>query len=185
MQLQDMLALSTSSHAAQSFATGHLVVQRAMFSIPDTLFIFVVALVVFGPKRLPEIGKQIGKLVFEFRRASNDFKLQIEEELRLSEQQERQKTLELQAAASQPATPVTMSVQQTISAVSAEAPDRTATVVEHDAPLTIQPPSSGLPVSAPPPNRPNVMTALPGPAESNIEPTTPEMDPDNATAHHG
>lgn len=51
-------------------------------SLPDTIFIFVLALIIFGPKRLPEIGRQLGKLVGEFRRASNEFKFQIEEELR-------------------------------------------------------------------------------------------------------
>ncbi len=51
-------------------------------SLPDTVFIFVLALIIFGPKKLPEIGRQIGKLVGEFRRASNEFKFQIEEELR-------------------------------------------------------------------------------------------------------
>jgi sec-independent protein translocase protein TatB len=62
-------------------------------SLPDTIFIFGLALVIFGPKKLPEIGRQIGKLVFEFRRASNEFKMQIEEELRAAEQAERQKKL--------------------------------------------------------------------------------------------
>jgi len=51
-------------------------------SLPDTIFIFVLALIIFGPKKLPEIGRQVGKLVGEFRRASNEFKFQIEEELR-------------------------------------------------------------------------------------------------------
>lgn len=51
-------------------------------SLPDTVFIFVLALIIFGPKKLPEIGRQIGRLVGEFRRASNEFKFQIEEELR-------------------------------------------------------------------------------------------------------
>jgi sec-independent protein translocase protein TatB len=64
----------------------------------DTIFIFLLALVVFGPKKLPEIGRQIGKLMVEFRRASNDFKLQIEEELRSAEQAERQKALAAEAA---------------------------------------------------------------------------------------
>src|ERR1035438_971212 len=65
----------------------------------DSIFIFVLALVLFGPKRLPEIGRQIGKLMAEFRRASNDFKLQIEDELRAAEQQERQQQI---AAQTQP-----------------------------------------------------------------------------------
>ena len=60
----------------------------------DSLILMVLALVVFGPRRLPQIGRQIGKLMFEFRKASNDFKFQMEEELRLSEEAERRKKLE-------------------------------------------------------------------------------------------
>src|ERR1700677_3485458 len=58
-------------------------------SLPDTIFIFGLALVIFGPKKLPEIGRQLGKLVGEFRRASNEFKFQIEEELRQAELADR------------------------------------------------------------------------------------------------
>lgn len=65
-------------------------------SLPDTIFIFVLALIIFGPKKLPEIGRQIGRLVGEFRRASNEFKFQIEEELRqvdLNDQRTQQQTI--------------------------------------------------------------------------------------------
>jgi sec-independent protein translocase protein TatB len=51
----------------------------------------VMALVVFGPRRLPQIGRQIGKLMYEFRKASNDFKFQMEEELRSAEDADRRK----------------------------------------------------------------------------------------------
>ncbi len=54
-------------------------------SLSDSIFIFVLALIIFGPKKLPEIAKQLGRLVGEFRRASNEFKFQIEEELRQAE----------------------------------------------------------------------------------------------------
>jgi sec-independent protein translocase protein TatB len=57
----------------------------------DSLILMVLALVVFGPRRLPMIGKQVGKLMYEFRKASNDFKFQMEEELRLSEEADRRK----------------------------------------------------------------------------------------------
>jgi sec-independent protein translocase protein TatB len=57
----------------------------------DSLIVMVLALVVFGPRRLPQIGRQIGKLMYEFRKASNDFKFQMEEELRLSEDADRRK----------------------------------------------------------------------------------------------
>src|SRR5580658_146413 len=75
----------------------------------DSLLLMVLALVVFGPRRLPQIGRQIGKLMYEFRKASNDFKYQMEEELRSSEEadrrkkeEERQRQLAL-AAPAQPA----------------------------------------------------------------------------------
>ena len=74
--------------------------------VGDTIVLFLLALVVFGPKRLPEIGRQIGKIYGEFRRASNEFKFQIEDELRKAEETEKQKKLEAEPAASQmPAAP--------------------------------------------------------------------------------
>ena len=48
---------------------------------PELLLILVIALIVFGPRKLPEIGKSIGKMMVEFRRASNDFKRTIEDEV--------------------------------------------------------------------------------------------------------
>jgi Tat protein translocase TatB subunit len=48
---------------------------------PEIFLILVVALIVFGPRRLPEIGKSVGKMLAEFRKASNDFKRTIEDEV--------------------------------------------------------------------------------------------------------
>ena len=48
---------------------------------PELFLIFVVALIVFGPRKLPDIGKSLGKMMSEFRRASNDFKSTIESEV--------------------------------------------------------------------------------------------------------
>jgi len=48
---------------------------------PELLLIFVIALIVFGPRKLPEIGKSLGKMLSEFRRASNDLKRTIEDEV--------------------------------------------------------------------------------------------------------
>ncbi|MGA7376390.1 MAG: twin-arginine translocase TatA/TatE family subunit, partial [Candidatus Sulfotelmatobacter sp.] len=50
-------------------------------SFSETIFLFVLALVVFGPKKLPEIARQAGRLLAELRRASNEFKSQIETEI--------------------------------------------------------------------------------------------------------
>ena len=67
------------------------VIQFASVGMADSLIIMVLALVVFGPRRLPQIGRQIGKLMYEFRKASNDFKFQMEEELRNAEESDRRK----------------------------------------------------------------------------------------------
>lgn len=48
---------------------------------PEMMFIFFLALIIFGPKKLPEIGRQIGRALNEFKRASNEFKAQIESEI--------------------------------------------------------------------------------------------------------
>lgn len=50
-------------------------------SFSETVFLFFLALIIFGPKKLPEIARQAGKLLNEFRRASNEFKSQIEQEI--------------------------------------------------------------------------------------------------------
>lgn len=72
----------------------------------DSIFIFLLALILFGPKKLPEIARQIGKLMVEFRRASNEFKAQIDDELRNMELQERQKKLQATALTPTPVGPV-------------------------------------------------------------------------------
>ena len=51
----------------------------------ELLIILVIALVVFGPKRLPELGRTIGKGLSEFRRASNDLERSLEDEITLDE----------------------------------------------------------------------------------------------------
>jgi TatA/E family protein of Tat protein translocase len=50
-------------------------------SFGETIFLFLLALVVFGPKKLPEIARYIGKYLNEFKRASNEFRSQIEQEI--------------------------------------------------------------------------------------------------------
>jgi sec-independent protein translocase protein TatB len=49
--------------------------------MPEMLFIFLMALLVFGPKKLPELARQLGKIMAEFKRATNDFKYQLENEI--------------------------------------------------------------------------------------------------------
>lgn len=49
--------------------------------MPELMMILVLALLLFGPNKLPEIGKQVGKALGEFKRASNDLKRTIEDEM--------------------------------------------------------------------------------------------------------
>jgi len=49
--------------------------------MPEMIFLFLLALIIFGPKKLPEIGRQLGRALNEFKRASNEFRAQIEGEI--------------------------------------------------------------------------------------------------------
>jgi sec-independent protein translocase protein TatB len=77
-----------------------------MLSIPHMIVVFVIVLVVFGPQKLPELARGLGKLMAEFRKASTDFKSAFEEEMRDLERQarevERKKTALLASVAAQP-----------------------------------------------------------------------------------
>ena len=59
--------------------------------MPEMIFIFLLALVIFGPKKLPELGRQLGKALAEFKKASNEFKNQLETEMMNIELEERMK----------------------------------------------------------------------------------------------
>ena len=51
----------------------------------ELILIFIIALLVFGPKKLPEVGKSVGKAIREFKKASDEIKGRIEEEIQASE----------------------------------------------------------------------------------------------------
>jgi len=55
--------------------------------VPELIVIFLVALLIFGPRKLPDIGKSIGKGLAEFKRASDDLKKTIEEEIEQGKQE--------------------------------------------------------------------------------------------------
>jgi sec-independent protein translocase protein TatA len=56
--------------------------------MPELLIIFVIALIIFGPRKLPELGRSLGKSLAEFKRASNELRNTLEEEIRIEEQKE-------------------------------------------------------------------------------------------------
>ena len=56
--------------------------------MPELVIIFVIALIVFGPRKLPELGKSLGKSLAEFKRASNELRNSLEEEIRVEEERD-------------------------------------------------------------------------------------------------
>ena len=61
---------------------------------PELLIIMLVALIIFGPRKLPELGRSLGKSLGEFRKASNELKSTLEEEIRLEEVKEQRAKME-------------------------------------------------------------------------------------------
>ena len=53
--------------------------------VPELIIIFTIALIIFGPRKLPELGKSLGRSLAEFKRASNELKNTLDEEIRTEE----------------------------------------------------------------------------------------------------
>ena len=73
--------------------------------MPELIIIFVIALIIFGPRKLPELGRSLGKSLSEFKRASNELKSTLEEEIRLDEQRATLEASKAASAAAVAATP--------------------------------------------------------------------------------
>jgi sec-independent protein translocase protein TatA len=67
--------------------------------MPEMLVILVIALIFFGPRKLPELGRSLGKSLNEFKKASNDLRSTLEDEIRVEEQKEQRAKTEAQRAA--------------------------------------------------------------------------------------
>jgi len=77
-----------------------------MLSLPHLVVLFVVALIIFGPQKLPELARMLGKATAEFRKMTNDFRYALEDEVRELERNTRIREEETAAAARAAQAPV-------------------------------------------------------------------------------
>jgi len=73
---------------------------------PELIIIFVVALVVFGPRKLPELGRSLGKSLSEFKRASNELRSTLDDEIRLEDRRAASASQPPAVVAAAPSTPL-------------------------------------------------------------------------------
>jgi len=79
--------------------------------MPELIIILVIALIIFGPRKLPELGRSLGKSIGEFKKASNELRSTLEEEIRIEEQRDQRSVLRAEqdtaiaAAATPPSAP--------------------------------------------------------------------------------
>jgi len=75
--------------------------------MPELVIIMVIALIIFGPRKLPELGRSIGRSLNEFKKASNELRSTLEEEIRVEERKEQRAQVSAeQKSAIDAATPV-------------------------------------------------------------------------------
>ena len=162
---------------------GHPPILVGTISMVDSFILMVMALVVFGPRRLPQIGRQIGKLMYEFRKASNDFKFQMEEELRNAEEadrrkkeEERQRLLAAQTATEQASVSADPGASSQASATPSAAQNQYPEQYPPETPSSQEAAEDSVPRIQPP----SVGETVARPARATAEPQTPDAAPAEA-----
>jgi sec-independent protein translocase protein TatB len=111
-----------------------------MLSLPHLVVLFVIALIIFGPQKLPELARILGKATAEFRKMTNDFRYALEDEVRELDRRNRIKEEESAAAAriaAQPPAPAPSPTETPEGSVPRAIPETTVTAaVEPNAPET-------------------------------------------------
>ena len=151
-----------------------------MFSIPHLIIVFVVALVVFGPEKLPELARNFGKLMGEFRRATGDLRSTFEGHLRDLEREAEQRRIggsTTSPAVSTPAPASTSNADYSASPAAAEAEISTALGAAGTVPTTPPHLGIGTPVSEP------ASSEAPTAETVTEQSTRPELQ--SETASHG
>jgi TatA/E family protein of Tat protein translocase len=75
--------------------------------MPEMIIILVIALIVFGPRKLPELGKSLGRSLNEFKKASNELRSTLEDEIKVEERKEQREKIQAeQTSAVNAAVPV-------------------------------------------------------------------------------
>ena len=95
--------------------------------MPEILFILVLALLIFGPKKLPEIGRTLGRGLGEFRRATNDLKRTFDADIRALENEVKEPPAKVEPAVPPAAGPPANTVQRSSAEGSAEPVETTST----------------------------------------------------------
>jgi len=112
-----------------------------MFSIPHLILIFVIALIAFGPEKLPQLARTLGKAMAEFRKVTGDLRRVVDDEMREIERASREAEIRKRDAAAQQSLPGAAASLPAAASVAPPLPD------EH----VISPPSEPAPPSIAPP----------------------------------
>ena|SRR5436190_17523775 len=88
--------------------------------MPELIIILVIALIIFGPRKLPELGRSLGRSINEFKKASNELRSTLEEEIRVEETKDRATT----AASATPPSATPPPVDATVSRTTTTTPEQ-------------------------------------------------------------